>query len=67
MRYMKKIYKISYDIFIMNENLNRVEYDNYIYFAEIMNVNYKILDFVRNTEQEENCISNRERITIRLN
>ncbi len=51
----------------MNENLNRVEYDNYIYFAEIMNVNYKILDFVRNTEQEENCISNRERITIRLN
>jgi hypothetical protein len=73
MKYMKKINKSSYDIFIMNENLNRVEYDNYIYFAEIMNVNYKILDFIRNTEQEDNnqnCIlnsENRERITIRLN
>lgn len=73
MRYMKKIYKSTYDIFLMNENLNRVEYDNYIYFAEIMNVPYKILDFVRNTELEDNNGNsilnreNRERITIRLN
>jgi len=72
MRYMKKIYKSSYDIFLMNENLNRVEYDNYIYFAEIMNVNFKILDFIGNTMEEDSMENsrfnreNRERITIRL-
>jgi hypothetical protein len=73
MRYMKKIYKSSYDIFLMNDNLNRIEYDNYIYFAEIMGVNYKILDFIKNTEEEDTHEyrrmnrENRERITIRLN
>jgi hypothetical protein len=73
MRFMKKIYKTSYDIFVMNDNLNRIDYDNYLYFAEIMGVKYKILDFVRNTEENDNYElrrlnrENRERITIRLN
>jgi hypothetical protein len=73
MRYMKKLYKTNYDIFLMNDNVNRIDYDNYIYFAEIMRVKYKIMDFVKNTEEndsyEVNRLNreNRERITIRLN
>ena len=72
MRFMKRIYKTSSDIYLMNSNLDRVHYDNYIYFSEIMSVDYKILDFVKNDEDSDNSElnrlnrENRERITIRL-
>jgi hypothetical protein len=57
----------------MNDNLNLIDYDNYIYLAQIMRVKYKIIDFVKNTEENDNFEvnrlnrENRERITIRLN
>jgi hypothetical protein len=72
MRFMKRIYKTDSDIYLMNSNLDRTNYDNYIYFSEIMSVDYKILDFVRNDGEGDNTElnrlnrENRERITIRL-
>jgi hypothetical protein len=46
LRFMKKLLKTKYDIFVFAPNNHRSSYDNYIYFAEIFKVNYHILDFV---------------------
>ena len=71
---MKKLYKTEYDIYVMNTNLYRSSYDNYIYFSEIMGVEYEILDFVK-ADVEESRYSlelrllnreNRDRTTIEL-
>lgn len=74
LRFMKKLYKTDYDIYVMNTNLYRSSYDNYIYYSEVMGVEYEILDFVRSTEVESNYSferrildrETRDRITIEL-
>lgn len=72
LRFMKKIYNTEYDIYIMNTNLYRSSYDNYIYYSEIMGVDYEILDFVKVNVEEAGMErrffdrETRDRITIEL-
>jgi hypothetical protein len=72
LRFMKKLYNTNCDIFVLTTNNHRSSYDNYIYFSEILKVDWKIIDFVCvNSEEHKNerrifDYENRERIVLEL-
>lgn len=72
LRFMKKLMNTRMDIYVIVPNNHRSAYDPYIYFSETLKINYKILDFISDsqpqikTEREVLDYENRKRIEITL-
>ena len=72
LRFMKKLYNTRCDIFVITSNNHRSAYDTYIYFSEILKVEYKILDFVGVNREEHKSerrvfdYENRQRIVLEI-
>ncbi len=72
LRFMKKLMNTHMDIYVIVPNNHRSAYDPYIYFAETLKIDYKILDFISDTRPKIKTESDvldyekRERIEITL-
>jgi hypothetical protein len=67
---MKKLVNTNNDLYVFAPNNHRSAYDNFIYFADIFKIKYKILDFVLTDSYEVSAeiqlmnYENRERTEI---
>jgi hypothetical protein len=70
LRFMKKLVNTNNDLYVFAPNNHRSAYDNFIYFADIFKIKYKILDFVLTDSYEVSAerqlmnYENRERTEI---
>lgn len=46
LRFMKKLVNTNNDLYVFAPNNHRSAYDNFIYFADMFQIHYKILDFI---------------------